>query len=152
VTDERLQRDLLSAVQLLTNEIRELNRRINWIRPASPVQAEPTRPAPTDGKLRTVPLPRQRKRTTTETRDHPVKRGGGSHMVAGPTAAGRVRGLRGRLQISQAELASRLGCSNAMVGFIEGRQCGISHRMHEKLRAVEEGTDGRTEGSTDRQG
>jgi len=59
-------------------------------------------------------------------------------MKAGTRAAERMKALRTRLGLSQAELGERLNTSGNMVGFVETGRCGISNRLDAAMRHVED--------------
>ena len=118
-TDTDQMRALTGAIQVLTVEIRELNRRIAWVQPAT----TPVTPV--------TPIT-----AATTVRPGSMR----VHTPKGPAAQKRVIAIRARLGLkTRTELAGLLGVSAAMVDYMERGMSGISESMHEKLSALEQG-------------
>jgi len=136
----RLLRRVLHHTQALEEEVRELKRRMLWAVPANDGVL-----AQGHGAIPSLPLSRGARSNLRPCSDPSIEvekpRGGGRHAVHTPkgrAATARMKAARTKLGLTQERMATALGVTTAMVGFIESGRCGISYRLHPRLAAIEQ--------------
>ncbi len=112
---------IASSLQRLEAEARDIRLRLGWPVAAAPAtpKAIPFAVAPVDGD------------------DEPRRPQRAVAMPRGDVASARMRRLRHRLDLSQGELAERLGVTSQMISHIESGRSGISVRLDEALGTLE---------------
>jgi DNA-binding XRE family transcriptional regulator len=117
----RLLTDIKSCLQRLEAEVRDCRVRLGYpvrsVPPVAVAPAEPRAAGPSGSPTRRAPR--------------------SVHTAAGKAAALRMQALRDQLRLKSSDLAAKIGISAAMVYNIEKGHNGISVRIDEVMRRLE---------------
>lgn len=135
-------RRCLAAFQRVEAEMREVRKRLLWLRPGTDAPRTSDRTAAVVVREDDQPRPltsirRPRRAVRQRSWGNSL-----SHTPKGPEAGERLRSLRQRLGMTQYALGAALHVSGALVGMIESGRAGISVAVHERLLALERSTAG----------